>query len=297
MRLGMTLPQFGNHSDITQVSTVAAQAESLGFESLWVGERAHAPISPKAPYPSGDGSMPEQMRRCHDPLLILALAAQATSTPLLGTSTFSAPLRAPIEVARGFAGLDQLSGGRMIAGFGLSWQPDEYEAAGVPWAERGARLDECLDILEKLWGEDPVRHQGRFYDISPGWFQPKPVQPKLPIYLGGFSPVAFRRVGSRADGWLGVAMPPDMLRQVLAGINGFAEAAGRGPVATALRINLRLQDTPTDMPGVGPVEQLVDYLHEVSEIGIADAFIELHFTTETITDFLHQAEKIRTAYP
>ncbi|MFB9567046.1 TIGR03619 family F420-dependent LLM class oxidoreductase [Saccharopolyspora hordei] len=294
MRLGLTLPQFGPFSDPTLVPTVAAEAEALGFESLWTGERVHAATDPITPYPGG--TMPEEFRSALDPLLVLTLAAHATTRPLLGTSTLSAPLHAPVHLARSLAGIDRLSGGRLIAGFGLSWSRDEYDAVAVPWRERGARLDETLDVLAALWSDDPVQHRGRFWTVTPGTFQPKPAQSHVPIYLGGVSPAAFRRIGRRADGWLGVAMPVPALRDVLASIAEQARQAGRGPIATAVRINAKLQATATDTPGTGPVEQLADHLHELAELGVEDAFVDLQFSTSTPAELLDTAARIRTAF-
>ncbi|MEU6270694.1 TIGR03619 family F420-dependent LLM class oxidoreductase [Saccharopolyspora shandongensis] len=294
MRLGLALPQFGPFADPTLVPAIAAEAEALGFESLWTGERVHAATTPSTPYPGG--TMPEQFRSGLDPMLVLTLAASATTRPRLGTSTLNAPLHPPIHLARSLAGLDRLSGGRVIAGFGLGWSRDEYDAVAVPWRERGARLDETLDVLESLWAADPVQHDGRVWTISPGDFGPKPVQQHLPIYLGGRSPAAFRRIGRRADGWLGVALPAEALRGALASIADQARDAGRGPIATALRINAAVHAAATAKPGVGPVEQLVDYLHEVAELGIDDAFVDLQFTTSTPAELLDLAARIRNAF-
>jgi probable F420-dependent oxidoreductase len=241
--------------------------------------------------------MPPEQRTCLDPLLVLTAAATATSSALLGTGTLSAPLRAPIQLARSLAGLDRLSGGRLIAGFGLSWSRDEYEAAGVPWTERGARLDETLDVLAELWGPDPVSFAGRFSSISKGTFQPKPLQQPVPIYLGGASPAALRRAGRRADGWLGVPLPVEALRHVLTSLDDQARAVGRGPVATAIRINPTIQDVPTGIPGVGPIDDLVAYLHSLADLGVTDAFVDLQFTTGDTDTLLRTAETIRTAYP
>ncbi|MDA3648801.1 TIGR03619 family F420-dependent LLM class oxidoreductase [Saccharopolyspora indica] len=285
MRLGLTLPQFGPFSDPLLVPRLAAEAEALGFESLWAGERVHAAADPITPYPGG--TMPEQFRSGLDPLLVLTLAAGATTRPLLGTSTLNAPLHPPIHLARSLAGIDQLSGGRLIAGFGLSWSRDEYDAVGVPWRERGARLDETLDVLAALWDPDPVQHSGKFWTISPGHFQPKPAK-QVPIYLGGLSPVAFRRIGRRADGWLGVALPVEALRKAMADIDDQARRAGRGPIATAVRINVK-----QDPDAVG---QLVDYLHELAGLGVADAFVDLQFSTATPAELLDRAARIRHGF-
>lgn len=296
MRLGLGLPQFGAFAHPDHVRTVAAEAEAMGYESLWAGERVHAPHRLLTPYPGGDGTLPPQMRAALDPLLTLSIAAQVTTSPLLGTSTLSAPLHPPIALARALTGLDLLSSGRLIAGLGLSWSKDEYLAAGVPWAERGARLDETLDVLAALWGPDPVRHRGRFWTISPGEFQPKPTR-KVPVYLGGGSEAALRRIARRADGWLAIALPLDALRRQLAALREHPREAGLDPVRTVLRVNAEF-GPPGDRPAQGSVEHIAEHLHAVAELGVADAFVDLQFTTcDTLPEFLDHAARLRTAFP
>ncbi|QGK70632.1 TIGR03619 family F420-dependent LLM class oxidoreductase [Allosaccharopolyspora coralli] len=298
MRLGLALPQLGHFADPSLIGTVAAEAERMGYESLWVGERLHAPLDPLTPYPGG-GGMPELFRASIDPVLALTLAASHTSRALLGSSTLNAPLYSPMQLARSFAGIDQLSGGRLLVGLGLGWCRDEYDAAGVPWHERGARLDETLDVLETLWSQDPVKFEGKFWTISPGTFQPKPVQHPPPVYLGGVSPAAFRRIGRRADGWLGVPMPVEMLRAVLGDIAEHARAADRDPAAvrSVIRVNAELTDHAGEGGGPhrGTVEEIGEYLRGLAALGIADAFVDLQFTTSTPEELLDAAQRIRAA--
>ncbi len=299
MRLGLALPQLGHFADPSLVGTVAAEAERMGYESLWVGERLHAPLDPLTPYPGG-GPMPALFRASIDPVLALTLAVSHTSRALLGSSTLNAPLYPPVQLARSFAGLDQLSGGRLLVGLGLGWCRDEYDAVGVPWHERGARLEETLDVLETLWSQDPVKFEGRFWTVSPGTFQPKPTQQPPPIYLGGASPAAFRRIGRRADGWLGVPLPTDMLGAVLGNIRDEARAAGRNPesVYSAVRVNAELLDTSGSggAPHQGTVHEVAGYLRELSELGVQDAFVDLQFTTSTVDELLAAADRLRAAY-
>lgn len=296
MLLGLGLPSLGSFADPVSVSTVAAEAESLGFDSLYAGERVHAPSEPQNPYPGGDGTMPEEMRASLDPIVALTLAATATSRVRLGTSTLSAPLRSPLQLARGLTGVDLASDGRLNVGLGLSWLSDEFDAVAVPWNERGARLDETIDVLEALWSPDPIKHDGRFWNISEGQFQPKPKQDKPPLYLGGFTPAAFRRIGRRADGWLGVALPPDMLRRTIDTIRTYAEEAGRGPVRTVLRVNPKLADEPGG-PTTGPIEHICSYLHEVADLGVEESFVDLQFTTREVPELLDAAARIRAEFP
>ncbi|WP_249124502.1 TIGR03619 family F420-dependent LLM class oxidoreductase [Saccharopolyspora erythraea] len=296
MRLGLALPQFGPFADPSAVASVAADAESLGFDSLWAAERVHAPLEPEDPYPGGNGAFPELFRAGLDPLLTLTVAATATSRVRLGTSTLNAPLHSPIHLARSLAGIDRLSGGRLVAGFGLSWSRDEYRAVSVPWEQRGARLDETIDVLEALWSPDPVEHRGRFWTISRGTFGPKPVQDRPPLYLGGASPAALRRAGRRADGWLGLPLPPEALQQVLATLRGHAREAGREPVRTALRINPQIQDGPSGDPATSTVEDVCRYLRQVAEIGVEEAFIDLQGSARSAEELLELAGRFRKTF-
>lgn len=292
MRKGLGLPQFGPFAVPEYVTRVAVEAERLGFDSVWAGERVHAPGEPLTAYPGGDGRMPERFRASLDPLMTLTLAASATSRVRIGTSALNAPLHPPVALARQVAGIDQLSAGRLTLGVGLGWCRDEYECAGVPWRERGARLDETLDVLQTLFGPDPVEHHGRFWSVTSGWFQPKPVQqPAPPLFLGGFSSAAFRRIGARANGWLGVALPVEQLRSTLDTIRQYAEEAGQDPgsVQTSVRINPQ-----------GPVSSsgwLGDYIHSLAEIGVDEAFVDLQFAAEGIEDLLTMAGQVRDAFP
>lgn len=300
MRLGIALPQFGPFSDPALVTVAATEAESMGYDSLWAGERVHAPADPLTPYPGG-GSMPEEHRSVLDPLFTLTLAASVTSRARLGTSTLNAPLHPPVILARRLADIDRLSGGRLNIGLGLGWSLDEYHAVAVPWEERGARLDETIDVLDTLYGPDPVSHTGRFWTISPGGFQPKPVQrPRPPLYLGGAAPAALRRIGQRADGWLGVALPPETLRQTRDVLRGHARDAGRDPSAlrTMLRINPQLSGTSgtAERSGGESIESLCEYLRSVAELGVEEAFIDLQFTTGSLNELLETAGKVRSAF-
>jgi alkanesulfonate monooxygenase SsuD/methylene tetrahydromethanopterin reductase-like flavin-dependent oxidoreductase (luciferase family) len=120
---------------------------------------------------------------------------------------------------------------------------DEYEVAGVPWRERGARLDEMLEVFDKLWNDNPVEHHGRFIDIPPSRVDLRPAQPGgPPVLLGGFSPAALTRVGTRGAGWIAIAGAPEEFEEQLWGIACDAAAgaaATRGPYAA------RRASTPT----------------------------------------------------
>lgn len=185
--------------------------EALGLDSLWVSDRV---ISTTPTLGS---------------IAALAAAAARTSRMKFGSSVLILPTRHPVEIAKEIATIDVLSGGRMLPAFGLG--PDderEYEAAGVKKSERAGRLDEAVGILRRLWTEDHVTHHGRFYHLTDVTITPKPVQrPCLPIWFGGRSPAAQRRVGRLGDGWLASAVTPDEMREGIHLMQDAATEAGR----------------------------------------------------------------------
>jgi alkanesulfonate monooxygenase SsuD/methylene tetrahydromethanopterin reductase-like flavin-dependent oxidoreductase (luciferase family) len=112
----------------------------------------------------------------------------------------------PVILGRQFATLDVLSQGRCICGLGIGWSKDEYMASNIPFENRGARADEFIQVLTRIWTDDVVEFKGRYYNISASKIGPKLIQkPRIPIYLGGFSPNTFSRIAKYADGWLPVA--------------------------------------------------------------------------------------------
>lgn len=272
MRIGFVLPQFGRGAaQIDQVVRFAAGAEEHGAESLWVGDRLLAPVNPTVNYGDLD-HVPAVMRASHDPLTLLGVAAAVTSHVLLGTSTINAPWYPPPLLARQTLTLDQVSGGRLVLGLGIGWSPDEYAAVGVPWEERGARLDECLDVLAAWWHDDPVAHEGRTGTIMPSHVQVKPHG--IPIYLGGSGRRPMQRAAERADGFLPVLLPGtvDQLDAVVnrpwQRLRDAAVAAGRpaDAIGAALRYNVAADDDPAH---IGRVLRRV-----AAETDVADVFVD-----------------------
>lgn len=198
----------------------ARRAEALGFDSLWVGDHVafHVPIA--------------------ESLTTLAFAAGATRRITLGTAVYLLALRHPTHAAKISATLDRLSGGRLVLGVGLGGEfPPEWEAVGVPVAERAARLEEGIGVVRRLWSEERVAHQGRHYRFGAVTLAPKPSSLRAdgrqglpPIWIGGRAPAAMRRIGRLGDGYLSHMCAPGTYRENLAAIAASARAAGRGPI-------------------------------------------------------------------
>ena len=182
-------------------------AESEGFDSIWTFERLLWPINPQTPYPATpDGSLPQEYQIMLDPLETLTFLAANTNKISLGTSVLDMLFHNPVILARRLATLDVFSEGRVISGFGIGWSKDEYQASNIPFNNKGKRADEYVKMLKKIWMDEDVEFKGEYYNIPKSKIGPKPVQkPHIPIYLGGFSPNAIRRiVENDLNGWLGI---------------------------------------------------------------------------------------------
>lgn len=258
MRLGFTLPQFGRQAEQgAPIGRFARAAEELGASGLWVADRLFAPVDPEIGYAGGEG-FPGVFRRALDPLVVLAAAAATTSRVRLGTNVLAAPWYPPALLARTVTSIDRISGGRLLLGLGVGWCPEEFAAVGVPLSERGDRLDECLDVLEAWWKDEPVAHEGRTGVIAPAHVDLKPHG--IPVYLGAFSPRGLRRLTRRADGWL----PTALVGQPLEPLVALWEGIGRMPAI--LRVGV---------PAGTPLDTVSATLDAAAGAGFEEAFVEL----------------------
>lgn len=182
--------------------------ERLGFDSLWLSERVGHPGP--------------------DPLVGLAFAAGRTAKLKLGTSVMVLPGRSPAAVAKAWASLDRLSGGRSLPAFGLGLRDrKEQQAFGVERRERAARFDEALALVRRFWLEDEVTHDGEWYRYDGVRVLPKPVQQPPDVWLGGRAEVELRRCGRLGDGWLPSFVTPDQAARGWKLVNEAASEAGR----------------------------------------------------------------------
>ena len=233
MKVGLVLPQAGQQATRENVIQMAKNAESEGFDSLWVFERLLWPINPQTPYvATPDGSLPIEYQIMLDPLETLTYVAANTNKIALGTSVIDMLFHNPVILARRFATLDILSEGRSIAGFGIGWSKDEYQASNIPFQNRGKRADEFIQVLKRIWTDDVVEFKGKYYNIPASKIGPKPIQkPHPPVYLGGFSPNTFSRiVNYDTNGWLAVVGGPlEYLDNTIKTIKDIANKANKDP--------------------------------------------------------------------
>ncbi|MFB7599888.1 LLM class F420-dependent oxidoreductase [Streptomyces sp. NPDC056160] len=304
-RLGLGLPQNRQYDLGKDVPDVARTAEGIGYDSLWVYERALFPEPATQGLYGIEGlPWPDSYRHVADPLVTLTLAAAATERVGLGTSVLVAPLHVPFQLARTLASLDAASGGRVIAGFGTGWSLDEYAASGIrPIKERGRVLDEVIDVCRAVWGPDPVRHHGPTTEIDSAVVGPKPARP-IPVLLAAGTRRARERLVEHADGWLPTSVGIDEVAAQWHALQDLAAERGRQqPIRTVLRANARYSakahegaDRP---PFHGSADQIVEDLFGYVELGMQEVLVDLQSTlrdAEELKDVAAEVhEKARAA--
>jgi probable F420-dependent oxidoreductase len=200
MTAGVHLPQAGPAASGEAMRRAARLAEDLGFSDVWVSD--HLVVPTGAAYPPS--------AYVFEPLTALAWVAAGTSRVGLGTTVLVLPMRNPIVVAKTVASIDRMSGGRVILGIAAGWLEAEFDALGVPFAERGVRTDEALTMLRRMWTDDHITaeypvHGSRFVSMRA---QPQPVG-HVPIWIGGHAEVALARAVRAGDGWHGAFLTPE----------------------------------------------------------------------------------------
>ena len=205
MQLGIHLPHIGRKAAADSIRRTAVHAEEVGFDDVWVSE--HIIVPQDAAYPPSPNFW--------DPVLSLTWAAAATSRIRLGTSVLVLPLRHPLPLAKELATLQNLSGGRLILGAGVGWLEAEFDALGVPFNQRGRRMDEGIAMMRAVWSQDPVSFDSRWIParIEAMRSLPLPVTP-IPIWIGGSSDAAIRRAMA-LDGWHGSRVGPEQAADVV----------------------------------------------------------------------------------
>jgi alkanesulfonate monooxygenase SsuD/methylene tetrahydromethanopterin reductase-like flavin-dependent oxidoreductase (luciferase family) len=203
-------------------------------------------------------------------------------------------------LARRLTTLDILSRGRLRVGFGMGWSPDEYEAAGAPWSDRGKRADEAIQVLKRIWTTDPVEFQGKYYRIRKSFIGPKPVQEPHPaIYMAAFTPSALKRVAAEANAWLPVGIPLSDLGAMFDGVKNMAKEAGRDPSALELIVTagIEIHKTPLQKERAefsGSLDQIGEDFARARKLGAAEIAIYAQFVPagETANDLIVRMEEL-----
>ena len=202
MKLGL-IPVNVGPSNAEQVVSLAQKSEEVGLESIWTFEHAIVPVDYQSKYPySADGKMgvtPET--NFIDPLVALAFAAAHTRTIRLGTGVNILSQTNPLLLAKQAASLDLVSGGRFMLGVGIGWLKEEFAAMGTPFERRGARFDDYIAAMRKVWSGDVVEHESDFLHWTGFKSHPTPVQDPFPVVIGGNKGKAYERIAKYGQGW------------------------------------------------------------------------------------------------
>lgn len=229
MKIGFFAIGIGASTEPQVLRAVAMAAERLGFATLWAPEHVVLVEEYASQYPYSSGKFPGPPDiPIADPFATLAYAAACTSTIRLGTGICLAPEHNPLVLAKTAATVDRLSGGRFTLGVGVGWLAEEFQALGIPFEHRGARTREYIEVMRKLWTERSSTHHGRFVDFAGVLSYPKPAGNKaIPVWFGGESPAALRRVAAYGDGWIGFKVGPDAAVEKIRQIENMLRANGR----------------------------------------------------------------------
>lgn len=232
MRLGFASM---NTTADPRADVLAKALEERGYDSLWIGEHSHIPVSRLTPYPAG-GDMPENYKHMLDPFVSLTLAAAATTTLTIGTGV-TLPLEHDLLVlAKSVATLDLVSGGRVRFGVGVGWNAEELaNHSPVAWGKRYSALEEAVAALRALWTMDEAEFHGSLYSFDPVWSYPKPVQkPHPPVVCGMAGKVGTAHTVRWGDEWMPMDLALGYVPKKVARFREACEAAGRDPLPITL---------------------------------------------------------------
>jgi len=270
MEIGCHLPNQGPLATRDAVVTFAREAEKRDVASLWISDHVIFPRTATGSYPGGRFPHPPD-KPYLEPVTVLTAAAVVTDKARLGSSVFILGHRHPVVMAKMLASMDALSGGRLICGVGVGWWKEELEILGVPFHARGRQADEAIRVFKALWTMDNPAFDGEFFKFRDIGFAPKPVQkPHPPIWVGGDSPGAFRRVVTLGDGWHATSKTPAQFKEALGRLRAAADAAGRkwGTIELSLRFGL------SDALLAQGTQAVVDQLGEFKRLGLSHVVLE-----------------------
>jgi len=287
MDFGWHLPCYGSLATRQNLILVAREAEARGFESVFVSDHVALPFDSRTPYGgSRSGAFPIPPTDAFlEPLTALALVAAVTERVKLGTTVLVLPHRHPVLTAKTIATLDSLSGGRVIVGAGVGWLREEIELFGVPYERRGAWSDEALGAMKRCWADERSKHAGEFFHFDDVGCYPKPAQkPYPPIWIGGRSPAAYRRVARFGDGFHAAWSAPDVMREQIREVWKACGEVGRLGTDLTFSVragyNIREQPPQDSAPGPamaslsGPPTFIAEQIARYADVGVSHIVLE-----------------------
>ena len=257
--------------------TVARMAEEAGFEAVAFGEHTHIPAARETPYPGGDGTLPAGYERLHDLIVVLTLAATATTRIRLGTGILQVVQRDPILTAKAVASVDHISNGRMLLVTGSSWNLDEMRNHGTDPATRYELLEERVLAMREIWANDEATFHGQFVNFDRIWSWPKPIQQPMPVLIGGNSQGVEERALRAGTGWAPLYAPAitDRIRAYLEraaaeGLETSVTAVG-GPVSAQVIEDYANAGAERWISGMGIIEDEGELASQLDQVRAAHA--------------------------
>src|SRR5438093_11587429 len=303
MRYGFYLPTRGQTATPEALETLVGRAETLGFSSTMIADHVVFPVKIQSKYPyTADGRFPRHGEALEQ-LSLMAFVAAKTRYLRLVTSVMILPYRNPVFTAKALATIDVLSRGRVTVGVGVGWLEEEFQALGAAdFKRRGAVSDEYIRIFKALWTTSPASFRGEFYRFDEIRCLPHPVQkPHPPIWIGGHSKAALRRVARLGDGWHPVganpAVPlgPSELSGLLDELYRLTEAEGRDPKSLTISYNAPVYDVgqrqlPSGQrrPFSGSASQVADDIAAFARLGVSEVVFD--FRSESLAESLERME-------
>jgi probable F420-dependent oxidoreductase len=270
--VGVRVPYRGPRITPERIVEVARAADEAGFDAGWIGDHLIWPrVDPSQLSPSeASGPYPYAIEGTQlEALSLLSFIAARTRTIELATGILVATYRSPVLLAKQVATLDFLSGGRVLLGVAAGWMRQEFDALGVPFSERGRRLDETIRVLRCCWSQDQPEFHGRFWDFGPVHFEPQPSRP-IPIWVGGHGAAAWRRAAMLGDGWIQSSSGPQDLEPVKEALRRWRpEGMGAVPICA--------QHVVTD----GNEGRIGDAIARLREAGASSVLLKPGFEDET----------------
>ncbi|WP_020106965.1 TIGR03619 family F420-dependent LLM class oxidoreductase [Nocardia sp. 348MFTsu5.1] len=280
LKVGLTLPQLGEHVDAGAICDFARSAEELGFASLWVQEHLFYPEANESVY---GGRHTTSVHPAYRSVLgateLMAFVAACTGDVTIGSSILVAGYHRPVELAQRLSTLDVLSGGRLVAGLGAGWSDEEHAQMDVDPRTRGRRMSELVAAVQACWGPDPVEFSGEFFTIPRSVIRPKPIQQPHPPLLSGLrSATGLARTAALFDIWNPSSGTSEALLEQLDTMREM-RPAGRDPVRLFLRSYLQ---RPTDAVGSGGqgIEGVRGDIRTAVAAGAEQFIIEINFWDE-----------------
>lgn len=285
-KFGVVFPQTEIEADPAYIRDYAQTAEGIGFDYLLTFDHV---LGANPDRPDGLNGSYTHKDPFYEPFVLFSYLAAITQKIELTTGIIILPQRQTTLVAKQAATLDVLSNGRLRVGVGVGWNTIEYEALNKEFHNRGKRLTEQVEVLRQLWTQPLVTYQGEYHTISDAGLNPMPIQQPIPIWFGGGSDAALRRMAKFGDGWISHSYPPDKLAEMLDTLREYITAEGRNPDEFGVDYHILMDDKTPD--------QLRQEVETLQSLGVNHICVYTMGARRTPSEHLNAIRKFRDILP